>query len=217
MNPELLRQQDFWNRTSQNFDAIYSHEKSRLANWADRVLRWDMYERFNYTMRQAEPIHDRTFLDVGCGTGRYALEFAHKGARGVIGLDVSDVMVTTCLERARSEQVADRVTFLHCDLLEYRPKTRFDVGIGIGLFDYIEDPLPVLKKMREHVLDRVIVSFPMTGTWRALVRRFRLKLLDCDVYFYSPQQVEALLHDAGFKRHEADQIGQLYCVTAYVE
>jgi SAM-dependent methyltransferase len=217
MNPELARQQNYWDRTSRKFDSIYSHDKSRLANWLDGIFRWDMYERFDYTMKRSEPIEGRSFLDVGCGTGRYALELADKGARKVVGLDIADEMVKTCEDRARAVGLANRTLFVRTDLLQFRPETRFDIAIGIGLFDYVRNPLPVLTKMRESASDRAILSFPRAGTWRAFVRRIRLGLLGCDVYFYSEQRIRGLLDQAGFKRYDAVKIGQLYCVTAYVE
>lgn len=216
MNEELVRQQNYWERAVGKFDSIYSHEKGLFANCLDAIFRWDMYERFNYAMRHAEPIAGRTFLDVGCGTGRYALALAHNGARKVVGLDIAEAMVRTCEERARVENVSAETRFIRGDLLQYAPEETFDVAIGIGLFDYISHPLPVLQKMRASVTDRAILSFPRARTWRAFLRRIRLGLLGCDVYFYSEARIHGLLQEAGFKRYEAEKIGQLYCVTAYV-
>jgi hypothetical protein len=53
-------------------------------------------------------------------------------------------------------------------------------------------------------------------TWRAPVRRVRLALKGCDVYFYSKTKIDALLKQAGFARYEIEQVGQLFCVTAFV-
>jgi len=215
MNQELARQKSFWNEEIGSFDSIYSHRKSRVGNLLDSIFRWDMYERFNYTLKEAEPIRGASFLDVGCGTGRYSLELARLGAARVVGLDIAERMVTVCAERASREGLQERTSFLQTDLTDYHPDSRFDVVIGIGLFDYIRDPLPVLAKMRESIDGRAILSFPRRWTWRAPVRRARLAIKGCDVYFYTTIEIERLLKTAGFARYEITRVGQLHCVTAY--
>jgi hypothetical protein len=61
------------------------------------------------------------------------------------------------------------------------------------------------------------MSFPRRWTWRAPVRKARLGLKRCDVYFYTTRDIEALLRKAGFARHTVEKVGQLYCVTAFVK
>lgn len=46
--------------------------------------------------------------------------------------------------------------------------------IGIGSFDYVKEPLPILKKMRESATSKVIISFPRAWTWRVPLRGVRL-------------------------------------------
>jgi SAM-dependent methyltransferase len=157
----------------------------------------------------------RSFLDVGCGNALYSLELGRKGARKVLGIDISEVMIGLCRKAAEDENLSDACTFLQTDLLDFKPETSFDVSFGIGLFDYISDPLPVLKKMREVSTDKVIGSFPRLWTWRAPVRKVRLARKGCDVFFYSKARLEKLLKDAGFKRWEIAKVGKLYCVVAY--
>ena len=100
-------------------------------------------------------------------------------------------------------------------MLAYEGKTKFDVSFGIGLFDYISDPLPVLTKMRELSTDKAILAFPRYWTWRAPVRKVRLNARGCDVYFYTKSRIKELMEQAGFKRHEVHKVGKLHCVIAY--
>ncbi len=216
MNKQLENQRKYWDSTVGEFDAIYSHGKSKFQNWLDATFRWDMYARFDYTMQHSEPIAGKTILDVGCGTGRFVFEYLKRGAQHVTGIDIAENMLAICRRRAETEHVTERCTFIQTDLLKYQPDTPFDVCIGIGLFDYIPDALPVLTKMRAVSRDRVIVSLPRLWTWRAPVRRVRLALKGCDVYFYSKAKIDTLIKHAGFKRYEIEQVGQLFCVTAFV-
>ncbi len=213
MNKKISIQKNYWNKEASTFDAIYSQKKSKFGT----IFRWDMYARFDYTMENSQPIQNRTFLDVGCGTGYYSLAFAQRDAKKVIGIDISESMVRICQQRAVKEQLGDRCFFIQTDLIGYQPDGKFDVCIGIGLFDYIKEPLPVLTKMRECVQDKVIMSFPRFWTWRAPVRKIRLGLKQCDVYFYTKAKIDSLLKKAGFKRFNIQKIGQLYCVSAFPE
>ena len=215
MNEEIVAQRNYWNNEADAFSRIYSHRKSKLSNMLDSVFRKDMYERYVFTIKHCEPIKDRTFLDVGCGNGLYSLELARKGARRVLGIDIAEVMVGLCKEASRKENLDGVCEFQQTDLLEYKGSEKFDVSFGIGLFDYISDPLPVLKKMREMSTDKVILAFPRLWTWRAPVRKARLNARGCDVYFYTRAQIKELMDQAGYKRHEVYRVGKLHCVIGY--
>lgn len=214
MNNELEVQRNFWNQEADAFERIYSHEKSKLSTTLDKIFRKDMYERFIFTIKNCEPVEGRSFLDVGCGNGLYSVELAKKGAAHVTGLDISPVMIGRCQQSAQKEGLEDRLTFIQTDLLEYKPDSKFDVSYGIGLFDYISDSLPVLTKMREVTTDKAIMAFPRFWTWRAPVRKVRLKMKGCPVFFYTKGKIARLMKEAGFKSHTVTRVGKLHCVVA---
>ena len=216
MNNEIQAQRAFWNSEADAFQRIYTHRKSKFSNTLDQIFRKDMYERFQFTIANCEPIPGRTFLDVGCGNGLYDFELVRRGARKVVGLDIAEVMIGLCQKGAVDQNFDDRCTFIQTDLLEWdNAGAKFDVSFGIGLFDYISDPLPVLRRMRELSTDKAIMAFPRLWTWRAPVRKVRLTLKGCDVFFYSAARIDKLMKDAGFSRHTLNQVGKLYCVVAY--
>lgn len=214
MNDEIVAQRKYWNNEADAFQRIYTHRKSKLSNMLDSVFRKDMYERFVFTIKNCEPIQDRTFLDVGCGNGLYSLELAREGARKVLGVDISEVMIGLCKQASEREQLSSSCQFEQTDLLAYEGNTKFDVSFGIGLFDYISDPLPVLKKMKDLSTDKVILAFPRYWTWRAPIRKVRLNARGCDVFFYTRSRIKELLDEAGFQRHEIHKVGKLHCVIA---
>lgn len=216
MKNEIEIQRNFWNNEADAFEKIYSHEKSKLSTMLDQIFRKDMYERFVFTIKNCEPIKGRSFLDVGCGNGLYSFELAKKGAARVLGIDISPVMIGRCRDYSRKEGVEDRVTFMQTDLLEYDGTERFDVSYGIGLFDYISDPLPVLRKMRELSKDKVIGAFPRFWTWRAPIRKARLTMKGCPVFFYTKKRIDELMKAASFSSWEITQVGKLHCVVARV-
>jgi 2-polyprenyl-3-methyl-5-hydroxy-6-metoxy-1,4-benzoquinol methylase len=217
MKNEIEVQRNFWNNEADAFERIYSHEKSKLSTMLDQIFRKDMYERFVFTIKNCAPIEGRDFLDVGCGNGLYSVELGKKGARRVVGIDISPVMIGRCQESARKNGLEDRLSFLQTDLLEYEPDSDFDVSFGIGLFDYISNPLPVLKRMRELSKDKAIMAFPRLLTWRAPVRKVRLAAKGCPVFFYTRSKINQLLKDAGFARWDITRVGKLHCVVAHVK
>ena len=216
MNDEIQAQRAFWNSEADAFQSIYTHRKSKFFNTLDQIFRKDMYERYQFTIANCEPIEGRTFLDVGCGNGLYSLELARRGARKVVGLDIAEVMIGLCKRASVDQNLDDRCTFIQTDLLEWdNSGMKFDVSFGIGLFDYISDPLPVLRQMRELSTDKAIMAFPRLWTWRAPVRKVRLTMKGCDVFFYSAARINKLMKDAGFSRHTLTRVGKLYCVVAH--
>ena len=216
MNNEIQAQRAFWNSEADAFQSIYTHRKSKFFNTLDQIFRKDMYERYQFTIANCEPIEGRTFLDVGCGNGLYSLELARRGARKVVGLDIAEVMIGLCKQASVNQNLDDRCTFIQTDLLEWdNSGMKFDVSFGIGLFDYISDPLPVLRQMRELSTDKAIMAFPRLWTWRAPVRKVRLTMKGCDVFFYSAARINKLMKDAGFSRHTLTRVGKLYCVVAH--
>ena len=83
-------------------------------------------------------------LDMGCGTGRHALELARRGFR-VTGVDLSDGMLTQARQAAQAESL-DTLTFLQADAARYTTDTPFDRAYcvcegSLGLIGIGEDPL----------------------------------------------------------------------------
>jgi ubiquinone/menaquinone biosynthesis C-methylase UbiE len=81
-------------------------------------------------------VHGRSVLDIGCGTGRHAVELAKAGAQ-VTGVDFSNGM----LEKARAKPGAESVRFIHQDAaatLPFEPRS-FDRVISCLVVDHVKD------------------------------------------------------------------------------
>jgi 2-polyprenyl-3-methyl-5-hydroxy-6-metoxy-1,4-benzoquinol methylase len=213
---ESNSQSDFWDKYSKDFHAIYTHDKSGFQNLIDRVFRWDMYERYKFTIKQSQPISGKTVFDVGCGSGIYSMAFARLGAKKVTGIDYSKKMIELASKQLNKEKLQGNCEFQVSDIMNYETDLKFDISIAMGLFDYIKDPKPVLIKIRELTREKIIISFPRVNTLRAPVRKIRLMMKNLDVYFYSKSQLISLFDFMNIDDYNIEKIGKLYCVVLYL-
>ena len=98
-----------------------------------------------------------TILDVGCGTGRHAVELARQGAK-VTGVDFSSGM----LEKAKAKPGAFAVTFVQQDASErlpFEPRS-FERVISCLVVDHVKDLAGFFGELRRVCNDRgfIVVS-----------------------------------------------------------
>jgi ubiquinone/menaquinone biosynthesis C-methylase UbiE len=204
---------EYWDKIAPEFDSIYTGKKNPVARSLDRWLRRDMYERFHWVMRKSGDSPGQTICDVGCGSGRFVSALAQKGAR-VTGLDFAPAMLDLARDLVKQEGVADRCDFVLSDVLDWNTDRVFDLVIAIGFWDYVAEPLPRLKVIRSITRDRFLSAWPRAGTLRASIRKARLKVAGCPVYFWTRSEVDNLLHRAGFKVESCEIHGQLFCIES---
>lgn len=192
------RTQRYFHEHAEQFDAIY-HDGQPLQSAFNRTFRKAIYERYAITFEQSEPLTGKTVLDVGCGSGRYAVEFARRGAARVVGIDYAPGMLALAAEYARKNGVADRCEFRHGDFSALPLDEKFDVAIAIGVFDYQSKPVEFMRRMAAQCRGRVIASFPGRSLVRMPLRKFRYWLGDCPVLFYREHEVREIGEKAGLK------------------
>jgi 2-polyprenyl-3-methyl-5-hydroxy-6-metoxy-1,4-benzoquinol methylase len=193
-----LRTKQYFEAHASQFDSIY-HDGRPLQRVLNRTFRKAIYERFAITFDEAEPISGRTVMDVGCGSGRYSVEFARRGASRVVGVDYAGPMLALAAEHARATGVADRCEFVQGDFTTLPLHERFDVVVAIGVFDYQARPVEFLRGMVERCSRRVIATFPGRSLVRMRVRQLRYWLGNCPVLFYTEEGVRQIAVDAGVR------------------
>jgi SAM-dependent methyltransferase len=204
---------EYWDKIAPQFDTIYSGKKNPVSRTLDHWLRRDMYERFHWVMRKAGAAPGQSICDVGCGSGRFVSALAQKGAR-VTGLDFAPAMLDLARNLVQQEGTADRCDFVLSDVIDWKTDRKFDLVIAIGFWDYVAEPLARLKVIRSLTRDRFLSAWPRAGTFRASVRKVRLKAAGCPVYFWTRAQVDDLLNQAGFRVESCEVHGQLFCVES---
>jgi cyclopropane fatty-acyl-phospholipid synthase-like methyltransferase len=164
----------------------------------NRLLRRAVYQRLALTFEHAGDVSGKRILDIGCGSGRYAIEFAQRGASEVVGVDFAADMLRLAEELASRAKVGDRVRFVQADFDQYSDERGFDIAIAIGLFDYVGDAMATLEHARRLTRGRFLASFPAPDFPRAQLRRIRYGFKGVHVRFYKPAEVRSLALRAGF-------------------
>ncbi len=190
------RTQRHFDHHAAQFDSMY-HEGQPLQRTFNRTFRKAIYERFALTFEHAEPLAGKTVLDIGCGSGRYAVEFAKRGAARVVGVDYAPGMLALAREYAAANGAADRCQFVEGDFTTELLAERFDIVVAIGVFDYQDMPVEFLRKMVEHCRGRVIATFPGRSLVRMPLRKLRYWFGNCPVLFYREQEVRDISRLAG--------------------
>ena len=196
MSTDATRVRRYFERVTVGFDRIYDADHRSLRGLVDRWRRRSMLERFRLTVEACGDVRGKRVLDIGCGSGRYSVELARRGAE-VIGVDFSQPMLVLARQAAQAAGVAGQCRFLHGDVRQLTLEGPFDISLAIGVFDYTGDPTPMLERMRELTRGMLIASFPVRAHPLAWIRKLRLCLAGCPVYFYTPSQVASLLQRPG--------------------
>jgi predicted O-methyltransferase YrrM len=93
-------------------------------------------------------------LDLGAGTGVWAVAAARLGARRVVAVEREAVLVPVIEALAREAGVADRVEVVRADARRVRLRREFDVVVGelVGNDAFEEGLVPLFERARERFL-----------------------------------------------------------------
>jgi SAM-dependent methyltransferase len=106
-------------------------------------------------------------LDLCCGPGRHAVEFARRGFR-VTGVDRTRFLLNKARQRARAARV--KVEWLEVDMREFVRPAAFDLVLSLftsfGYFDNKDDDRRVLRNIFESLTPKGAVVMDMAGRER---------------------------------------------------
>lgn len=79
-------------------------------------------------------VKGKIVLDLACGEGRFARKIMHRGARRLVGVDISERMVE--LARTAEREHSFEIEYIVCDVAHLGKIGAFDIVTAIFLFDY---------------------------------------------------------------------------------
>ena len=115
----------------------------------------------------------KAVLDIGCGMGQHAKQFADMGAASVLGTDISEKM----LAYARAHNSAANITYRLLAMEDIGEITeRFDLVTSSLVFDYAEDFGELMRTIRGLMKDGAefvfSMSHPIVTAWDGVYDRY---------------------------------------------
>ena len=188
---------------AKKFDRIYepSERKTPLTRWIDTQFRKSMYIRFKETLKSIDTIDIQSVLDIGCGSGRYAVQFLKMG-KSVTGIDMAGEMIKLAEQTCQQDFPNGNAKFICRNYFEHPFNEKFDAAILMGVFDYIEDPARLLNKVKNETNKMILGSFPKSENFLNSIRKVRYFLKGCPLYYHSKEALDNLLRTCGFKNYQ---------------
>jgi ubiquinone/menaquinone biosynthesis C-methylase UbiE len=213
MNENSENVKNFFHSYASDFNSIYG--RTGKANFfqktIDRLFRKVMFERMIETFKDLSGNEIKTILDIGCGPGRYSAHFMKLG-KDILAIDIAQGMLDIAKDTTRSIETGS-IQFILANYLEHNFENKIDGACLMGLLDYIDDPLSLLKKLNKEISKTICISFPKSRGALAFQRKIRYFLRSCPLYLYSKSEIEDLLKNAGFSgKYTIKDLGRDYYV-----
>jgi len=144
------------------------------------------------------PVQDRDVLEVACGTGRFTVMLAERGAN-ITGLDISGPMLQQGRQKAIDASVADHVEFMRGDAARLPfPDNHFDTVLAMRFFHLADTPAAFLAEMRRVAKEQVFFDTFNRFSTRSLYNW----ALPMGSRLYSRWEIDRLLGGAGLELAE---------------
>ncbi|MEO6656570.1 MAG: 50S ribosomal protein L11 methyltransferase [Pyrinomonadaceae bacterium] len=174
-------------KQSEKDDLFAAHLPGVLA-YHQKMLADGVRNRLLYKAIKQHVTSDTAFLDIGAGTGVWAILAAKLGAKRVVAVEIEECLMPVIYKLAKENGVADKIEIIHANANDLNIRGKFDVIVcelfgsdAIGLetvrsFVYVRDrflaPAGVLIPQKlalmaaplhfKHSLDRVATGLPLT-------------------------------------------------------
>lgn len=185
---------DYFEDIASDFDSYYESPKGIFDRMINAWLRRPgLIKRLKISLEASNPQPGMRILDVGCGSGKFIVECAKRGAE-VCGVDISREMIEIAKDFCEKNNVEAELRI--GDVTEELPKG-FDVCVALGVFEYFEDPKPILRNMFASTNGggKIIFSVPSLFTFQTPLRNVLLHYRNVKCYYYTKKRVMSLLDD----------------------
>jgi len=180
---------EHFRRKAFSFHHLYDEEHA-----LQRLLRPGLFNRRELAVSIAREYDAPSVLDVGGGSARVGEFMLDAGASRYVDIDLSDTMLG--LAKERLDRFGDKVQLVQGDFLTAPLEGPFDIVLGLGYFDYIEDAPAHIRRMSELCNGTIVASFPRWTWTKGPIRKVRYEMINrCPIFDYTEQQLRELFSD----------------------
>jgi ubiquinone/menaquinone biosynthesis C-methylase UbiE len=191
---------DHFDKTADEFDSIYDNKGTALTRMVNKFFRKALYERVSITIEECRPLQGKSVLDIGCGSGRVSFLLAREGASRVTGIDYAPSMIELAKKYQKQLNLIGNVEFICSDFMsDFSEDKKYDISIALGVFDYIENPMPFLKKIKRITRTKVIAYYPAKFAFQSPIRKLWLNRRNCPVFFYANRELKKIYSHIGIE------------------
>lgn len=195
---------DLYNSAYANYEAeVYREVRLETYGIDLGQTSWVTTEESEEIPRALELSNESYVLEIGCGSGRYALQLAKTIECRVLGIDVNGPGISLAKQRAVSEKMSAQLSFELCDASEKFPfsDATFDAVFSNDVFchlparlDTLREVFRVLKRGSRMLLsDALIIGG--TISHEEIATRSSI-----GYYIFSPPgENERMIQEAGFR------------------
>lgn len=146
---------------SENDARFFAHLRSVLL-YHQRLLRDEVRNRLFYEALKLHITPETRVLDIGAGSGVWAITAAQLGAKKVVAIEADDAMIPVLMNHVRENGVGDQVEIIHGLSQDVNPRHKFEVVISetIGNSAFEENIAPIMIDARKRFLARGGVLIP---------------------------------------------------------
>lgn len=168
-----------------------------LLSRAEQAYRYDQY-RFDFRLLERaagiEIAAAASYLDVGCGSGERVVYAAEHGCPRSVGID---------RYRFAKRKPRRNVELVTTEITDYRPAERFQVVSMFHVLEHVEDPVGVLRHLRDAVVSPagvVVIQVPNYGSVERRLLGSRWFGLDVPrhLFQFDSRTVRDVLRKAGY-------------------
>ena len=196
---------DLYNTSYSNYGAeVYRHVRIETYGQDLGQTSWVTTEESNEIPRMLQLEADSSVLEVGCGSGRYALHLGQNVGCSVTGIDVNGPGVHNANQLASAAGLAARAHFKECDASKLLPFTdnSFDAVFANDVLCHIPGRAQVLSEMFRVLKPGGRMLFSDALVIGGMISHEEIATRSSIGYYvYSPPgENERLIQQAGFQK-----------------
>ncbi len=111
-------------------DEMFVSQLPTILHYHQTMLMDGVRNELLYEAIKAHVTSETTFLDIGAGTGVWAILAAQLGAKRVVAVEIEESLIPIIFRHAQENGVADKIEIIHGNIDDVRIRGKFDIIVS---------------------------------------------------------------------------------------